>query len=83
MAKAKRLGGRNWRNVRDDLIFYIRGKGLEPKLNGNGSDYSLIFPNGHVFYHRGNGDYGCNVPEEAQAGTDEGPLRRSLRRLAE
>ena len=83
MAKAKRLAGRNWRNVRDDLIFYIRGKGLEPKLNGNGSDYSLIFPNGHVFYHRGNGDYGCNIPEDVQAGPDEGPLRRSLSRVAE
>ena len=83
MAKAKRASGRNWRNVRDDLIFYVRGKGTEPRVNGSGSEYSLVFPNGHVFYHRGNGDYGCNVPDEAEHAPDEVPLRRSLRRLAE
>ena len=83
MAKAKRLAGRNWRNIRDDLVFYIRGKGLEPRVTGSGSEYSFVFPNGHVFYHRGDGDYGCNVPEDTNPAQETPTRRRSLRQVAE
>ncbi len=73
IAVAKRAAGRTWREVRDDLIFYVRGLGADPRLVGDGSEYRFIFPNGHVFYHKASGEYGYEVPK--MGGTPSGEMR--------
>lgn len=62
IAIAKRATGRNWRHVRDDILFYLKGRGVVPKITGEDADYQLVFSNGQVFYHRSTGEYGFDYP---------------------
>jgi hypothetical protein len=64
MAIAKRAAGRNWRQIRDDLLFYLRGRGIAPQIRGTDEDYELLFSDGTSFYHRASGEYGCEGPEQ-------------------
>ena len=83
MAKAKRAAGRNWRYVRDDLIYYIRGKGIDPCMTGQGSNYSFVLPNGQIFYHRENGEYGCSVPDDLRKAPEDKIVRKAIKRVSE
>jgi hypothetical protein len=62
MAIAKRATGRNWRQVRDDLLFYVRGRGAVPQVYGDDEEYRFVFPGGQIFYHRATGEYGYDGP---------------------
>lgn len=64
MAIAKRAAGRNWRQVRDDLLFYLKGRGIMPQIRGDEEEYQLVFPGGQVFFHRATGEYGFHPSAE-------------------
>ena len=72
IAVAKRASGRNWRQVRDDLVFYLQGRGVTPRFQGVGAEFRFIFPTGQIVYHGADGGYGCDLPlaeSDAQTAT--------------
>ena len=77
IAVAKRASGRNWRQVRDDLVFYLQGRGVTPRFQGEGATYRFIFQNGQIFYHDANGGYGCDLPfAESDAPAETASLKK-------
>lgn len=67
IAVSKRAAGRDWRQIRDDLLFYLRGRGIHPHLSGQQEDYRFLFPGGSIFFHRATGEYGYDRPGDTLA----------------
>ena len=81
IAVSKRASGRNWRQVRDDLVFYLQGRGAAPRIRGEGADYRFDFPDGQAFYHRADGVYGCEHPEADGPAPEATPVKTARSRV--